>query len=109
MEFIIQRINMDKHRLIITTHSPYLLTTLDNLIQAKTIADQKPFLRNEISALVPAASWLAFEQVSCYYFSEGSCHSTLDPEMPSIGPSNIDDVSVALSQTFETLLSLKYS
>ena len=109
MEFIIQRINLEQDRLIITTHSPYLLTTLDNLIQAKTIADQKPFLRNEISALVPAASWLAFERISCYYFNEGSCRSTLDPEISSIGPSNIDDVSVALSQTFETLLSLKYS
>ena len=108
MEFIIQRINLEQDRLIITTHSPYLLTTLDNLIQAKTISDQKPFLRNEISALVPAASWLAFERISGYYFSEGSCRSTLDPEMSSIGPSNIDDVSVSLSQTFETLLFLKY-
>ena len=36
IEFIIQRVNQAQNdKLIITTHSPYLLTTIDNLIQAE--------------------------------------------------------------------------
>jgi len=94
MEFIIQRINLDQDRLIITTHSPYLLTALDNLIQAKSIADQKPSLRDGLMHWCRPLRGSLLSGLSSYYFSEGGCQATLDPEMPSIGPSNIDDVSV---------------
>jgi hypothetical protein len=33
----------------------------------------------------------------------------LDNELKSIGPSNIDDISEELSETFENLLTLRYS
>jgi len=108
IEFIISKVNHSGDRLIITTHSPYTLTAIDNLIQAKSAYDKHPELKNEIINTVPENLWIDFNKVSCYYFEDGFCRSTLDNEDQSIGPSNIDDVSEDLGKTFDRLLELKY-
>lgn len=109
VEFIIDRINQSKDKLIVTTHSPYLLTSIDNLIQAGNIGKDKPQLRAEVEKLVPYSLWVDFDLVSCYFFDNGFAKSTLDTEINSIGSSNIDDVCTELSETFESLLTLKYA
>ncbi len=108
-EFIIRRINQSGDKLIITTHSPYLLTTIDNLIQAENAARTNDLLKAKVEKLVPSSLWINFDNVSCYYFNDGTAKSTLDHEIRSIGPSNIDDVSAELGETFENLLTLKYA
>jgi predicted ATP-dependent endonuclease of OLD family len=109
IEFIIGRVNQSNDKLIITTHSPYLLTSIDNLIQAGNIFEKNKALKSEIERLVPENLWLNFDNVACYFFNDGLAKSTLDAEISSIGPSNIDDVSLDLSETFESLLTLKYA
>lgn len=109
IEFIIRRTKQSEDKLIITTHSPYLLTSIDNLIQAGNLVNEKPELKNKVEEIVPSTLWLDFENVSCYYFSDGKSTSTLDNDLKSIGPSNIDDISEELSETFEDLLTLRYS
>lgn len=109
IEFIISRVNQSNDKLIVTTHSPYLLTSIDNLIQAGNVAEDKPELRNQVEKLVSPSLWINYDNVACYYFNDGNSKSTLDAEIKSIGPSNIDDVSTDLSETFEKLLTLKYS
>ncbi len=108
VEFIMERINRSADKIIITTHSPYLLTAIDNLIQAQNIVSAASEMSAEVNALVPSRYWINYDRVSCYYFDGGECRSTLDDEMKSIGPSNIDDVSIKISDTFEKLLVLKY-
>jgi predicted ATPase len=108
LELIINNVSFSKDKLIITSHSPYLLTTLDNLIQAKNAQESNKEISQKVSKLVPQRFWVDFENVACYYFDKGTVRSTLDYETKSIGPSNIDDVSIELSETFEKLLALKY-
>lgn len=107
-EFIVERVNQSGDKLIITTHSPYLLTSIDNLIQAGNVSKSNPQSSKKIEKLVPSSLWIDFDSVSCYFFNDGGAKSTLDLEIHSIGPSNIDDVSTELSETFENLLTLKY-
>lgn len=109
IDFIIERVKISEDKLIITTHSPYLLTSIDNLIQAGNIVKERPQLENEVAKLVVSSRWIDYENVACYYFSNGTSRSTLDSELKSIGPSNIDDISEELSETFENLLALRYS
>jgi predicted ATPase len=108
IEFIVSKASQNKSKLIITTHSPYTLTAIDNLIQAKNAFEQHPELKEEINKVVPENLWVDFNKVSCYYFEDGRCRSTLDMESRSIGSSNIDDVSESLGATFDQLLALKY-
>lgn len=109
IEFIIKRTKKSEDKLIVTTHSPYLLTSIDNLIQAGNVARERPQTIEELEQVVDPAMWIDYENISCYYFNEGTARSTLDNEYKSIGPSNIDDVSEKLGQTFENLLTLRYS
>lgn len=108
IEFIIGRLNRSTDKLIITTHSPYLLTSIDNLIQAQNVISQNPDDLRNVSKLVPEEYWIDYNNVSCYYFDGGTGRSTMDNETKSIGPSNIDNVSEKLSSIFEQLLALKY-
>ena len=109
IEFIVERINKSKDKLIITTHSPYVLTSLDNLIQASNAAKTSPDQKEKVAEIVPEEKWVDFDRVSCYYFEDGTCRSTLDTENQTIGASNIDDVSEELGKTFDQLLEFKYA
>lgn len=109
IEHLIQKTQSAKDKIIITTHSPYVLTTLDNLIQAKNTVDKKPESKEIVEQIVSSKGWVDFKNVSSYYFESGNCKSTLDKESKSIGASNIDDVSISLGETYEKLLEIKYS
>lgn len=109
VEFIVERINKSKDKLILTTHSPYVLTSLDNLIQASNAAKAHPEQSKKVEKIVVEAKWVDFDRVACYFFENGSCRSTLDQENQTIGASNIDDVSETLGKTFDQLLELKYA
>ncbi len=109
IEFIVERINKSKDKLIVTTHSPYVLTSLDNLIQASNAAKADPEQKEKVAEIVPEEKWVDFDRVACYYFEDGTCRSTLDTENQTIGASNIDDVSEELGKTFDELLELKYA
>ena len=109
LEFLVERINQSQNKLIITTHSPYILTALDNLIQADNVVRRNPDAKEEVKKLVPRERWVDFDRVACYYFENGRCRSTLDEEYRSIGPSNIDDVSEELGKVYDQLLNLEYA
>ncbi len=109
IEYIVGRLNQSGDKLILTTHSPYLLTAIDNLIQAQNVISQYHDEYDKVTKLVPEEYWIKYDNVSCYYFDVGASRSTMDDETKSIGPSNIDNVSEKLSATFEQLLALKYA
>ncbi|WP_431213803.1 AAA family ATPase [Puia sp. P3] len=77
VDFLISRIKEAHDKLIITTHSPYLLTAIDNLIQADNVVKENSAAATEaVADLIPTARWINFDQVSCYYFDRGTCRST---------------------------------
>jgi len=108
LEFIIERIRRTSDKLIITTHSPYILTSLDNLVQAGNVGSD-PKKAEAVSEIVPKTLWTDFERVKGYFFDNGTAISTLDDELRSVGPSKIDNLSDDLAYTFDALLNLKYN
>lgn len=109
VNFIIERINKHQDKLIITTHSPYIITSLDNLIQADNAVKRNPEAEAKVEEIVPKSHWVDFDRVSCYYFKDGKCLSTLDKEYRSIGPSSIDDASINIGKTYDELLEIEYA
>lgn len=109
VEFLVRKTKASGDKLIITTHSPYVVTTIDNLVQAGNVAAAKPEAKEELASLVSPDLWLDYNKVTCYFFDNGSCRSTLDSEMHSIGPSNLDEVSTQIGEAYERMLELKYS
>ncbi len=107
LEYIVKRVARSKDKVIITTHSPYILTSLDNLVQADNVAKYSKIV-DRLSEIVPRDLWTDFDQVTCSFFEDGLAKSTLDQELRSLGPSNIDGVSEELGEIFDRLLNMRY-
>jgi hypothetical protein len=95
-----------KLNLFITTHSPYVLSTLNVLLRAGQLAADK--LRNGANGIVvnPLEA-LASESVGAYYMDQNKCHSIIDKETGLIDGSGIDDVSGEIAEQFDALNSLR--
>lgn len=93
---------------ITTTHSPYILSAFNNLIQAGTLAQERPELADEINKIIPKESWINCEDVSAYVLENGTARSILDEEWKGIVADEIDKASQVIGDEYERLLELKY-
>lgn len=95
---------------VVTTHSPYILTALNNLIQASNAwyaaSAEHAF---EIHRVVPRSEMVDFDDVTAYMVDKGSVTSILDSEYRLIQADAIDAVSTHFSSKFEKLLELEMS
>ena len=86
--------------LYITTHSPYVLAVLDNLITAYDVRDKQTEF--DANLLIP------FEDVSAYFIKDGLAHDLRDVENRIIVAEELDSVSEQNAMEFDHLLDLKY-
>ncbi|MDO8586810.1 MAG: ATP-binding protein [Armatimonadota bacterium] len=93
---------------IITTHSPYILTAFNNLLEAgrlnSTLTKAKVKRLREI---VPPEQMLKAEEFRAYSLNEGKAQSICCDETGLIATNVIDDVSEALSVQFDSLLEIE--
>mgnify|MGYP003430092928 FL=1 len=86
------------NRLIITTHSPYILSVLNNLIYAGKLK----------SKFIDENLYLHFENISAYSLSNNKAKSILNKENNLIDANYIDDVSNDIANIFDKLLDEEY-
>lgn len=94
--------------LTVTTHSPYIISAFNNLIQAGTLADEKGEFADEITEIIPRESWIKFKDVSAYVLEGGSVRSIINSEWQGIDAEEIDKASDEIGDEYERLLELKY-
>lgn len=109
VEYLIEKCTKRDNQLIITTHSPYILAALCNLIEAKNIVKHQPEQYNEVAKLVPPQYWLDFDDVAAYFVGNGTVRSIRDEEYQNIDANPLDDVSNDLGGIYDQLLDLKYA
>lgn len=111
---IVELVNKSRSEIVITTHSPYVLSIIDSLIYAndvykKAIASGKKNLKDKVLRLVKKATQIDYEKVATYCFNaDGSVVPTNDPEMRSTGSFAIDEASNVTSKLFNKLMSIEY-
>lgn len=86
-------------KLFITTHSPYVLTALNTLLEAGKVAKE-----NLPERLVPLA--ITPGSVACYHLDHGTCHDIVDHELDLISASTIDSASSDILREFEQVSRL---
>ena len=101
-----------KGKIVITTHSPYVLSTIDNLIFGYKILaetkDKKTTVAKKIKEIIPSWSLVNFKEVSSYFFSsDGIVKPIKDNDLKTIGAEYIDEASDILSFTFNELCKLE--
>lgn len=96
-----------KSRMLITTHSPYVLSTINNCLLAGYTA-RSGEVADKVKTFVDESIWLEREHVSAYSIDNGRCLSIMN-EDGLIEASYLDSVSFEISDEFSSLLDLGYS
>ena len=93
---------------ILTTHSPYILTSFNNLLQAGMLAaDADEEKVKAIEKLVPKSRFIQPEEIAVYSVADGYCKSIMDESTGLIDANIIDEVSNELAVQFDELLDLE--
>lgn len=106
IKFIIEKCSQDKSRAFLTTHSPYILTSLNNLMQAFIIGENNAEKVNEI---IDKKYWLNPKEVSAYMLTTDGTAENIIAEDGLIMTEKIDAVSDVLNGLYDKLLDIKYS
>ena len=92
---------------VITTHSPYVLTSFNNLIEAGQAARNNPALKGEIAKIIPEQYWISEGDFKAYAIEDGNLKSILN-ESGFIEGNYLDQVSEVIGNEFDALLRLEY-
>jgi hypothetical protein len=95
-------------RFTVTTHSPYILSTFNNLIEASQVVTAKPELRDEVAKLIPERYWVKSSDFKAYCIHDGNLESIMDSETGLISGNYLDRVSETIGFEFDELLRLGY-
>ncbi|MEP7143325.1 MAG: AAA family ATPase [Ferruginibacter sp.] len=98
--------NEVKNQLVITTHSPYILTSLNNLMYAYKVGQENS---EEVETIIEKKYWLNPDDVSVYRLSDGHCENIMDEELKQIKVEKIDEISEVLSAQWHKLADLNFN
>ena len=108
LKYLIENCTKGDNRLIITTHSPYILTALNNLIQAHNVVKKNPEMADEVAKIVSPQYQIDFEDVGVYFIANGTAKSIMNIENQLIDANALDEVNNDISEDFGKLLQLEF-
>jgi predicted ATPase len=97
--------NKKAHNFVLTTHSPYILTAINNAIMASEAA--KKAGKEAVNKIMDLDYSIKYEDVRAYTIRDGRVESIMDEESRLIGASVIDSVSDEFDNVFDSLINLQ--
>jgi predicted ATP-dependent endonuclease of OLD family len=99
--------NVYNNQIIITTHSPYILSSFNNLLYAHQVGTNKVGDEREaVASIVNSKSWIDPDRISAYFISENGYESIIDEELKLIQAEKIDSASSIINDKFNDLFNL---
>lgn len=96
--------NNGQNRMLITTHSPYILGTINNLLYADKIA---PFVDGrKLEEVVPSKNRLPFRDLSAFFIEGGRVVSCVDEVENQICNEVIDGASDQINRDYDEMIAL---
>lgn len=92
------------HSILVTTHSPYVLGTLNNLLYADTIPKN---LKDTASLIIPSQLWINSNRFSAWFVKNGSIEDCLDQNIHLIQNEKLDEISKVINKDFDKLFDLE--
>jgi energy-coupling factor transporter ATP-binding protein EcfA2 len=96
--------NGTENSLVLTTHSPYILETINNSIYADTIRKSGKNSKH----LIPEEYQISYDNVSAYQIENGEIHSIMDDDIKQINPAAIDKCSQKITDIFTKLTDIDF-
>lgn len=95
--------NLNKNQIVITTHSPYILSSCNNLLYAFSLGQQK---REQVAAIIEQSYWLDPQRLKAFMVAAGTIDSIMDEETKLLEIAAIDSASEIILETFDQLFNL---
>jgi AAA15 family ATPase/GTPase len=103
--------NAFEHSFFITTHSPYILTAINNLVAGQDAYDKANGDKDKLKRLekfLPKDELIRLEDVSAYTLNKGKLESIIDMENRLIGANLLDAVSDEFDLAFGVATEILY-
>lgn len=97
-----------KFQIIVTTHSPYILSSFNNLLEAGKLLDEKPEQSEAIKNIVPEREIINPNLLIAYSINEGINKLIIDDESKLISQTVLDSVSDEIAIEFGKLLDIEF-
>ncbi len=100
----------DKNKTIhiaFSTHSPYILSSLNCLLFAYEVANKNTNLKEKVETIIPNKFWLDINKFNAFKVENGEVFSIIDKETNLILTESIDEVSEEIGILFDSLLDLE--
>lgn len=91
------------HCVFITTHSPYVLGALNNLIYAGQASDN---VKNAVNNIVDTALWVHRGSISAWCLDNGTAQPCINVESDLIQNELIDGISNVINDQFDQILAI---
>lgn len=107
MKYLVDRTMNCSNKMLITTHSPYTLTSLNNMMYAYELGQEHG---EEVENVMDKKYWLNPAEVSAYMMKEdGTCEDIMDYDESGtlIKAEKIDDISDTLNKQFDELINIE--
>lgn len=104
-EFIALICNGGNNQLFLTTHSPYILGTINNLLYADKLSEIVAV--DELTKIINKNRWLVFKKINALFVKDGHISSCVDEGFQSIENEVIDGASKIINQDYEKMMELK--
>lgn len=95
-------------QIIVTTHSPYILSSFNNLMQAGRLIKLKPDYIEKINEIVPPEEQISPNILTAYSLNQGKKESLIDEESTLISQTILDSVSNEIAMEFGNLLDIEF-
>lgn len=95
--------NLNNNQIIITTHSPYILTSINNLAYAFLVSKNNA---KKISSIIDPSVWIKTQSLKAYFVEEGNVRNIIDEEFQLIKAEEIDYASSLINEEFGKMESI---
>lgn len=103
IKYLVKNCLFDRKNLIITTHSPFILASINNLLLAY---DKGQKHDKEVNKIIKKESWLNPKNFIAYELKNGKAKLIMDDKLGQIADNMIDSVSDTFADEFDKLLDL---
>jgi predicted ATP-dependent endonuclease of OLD family len=90
--------------MLVTTHSPYVLGSFNNLLYADSLTKDA---RREAEEVIPKHFWIKSDAFDAWFVKDGIILNCMDSELNIINNEIIDGISSVINDTYDKLFELR--
>jgi len=110
VELLAEKVLSNGHKVIITTHSPYILTSINNLLFASKIQEEYPESKTELTEVSGLKSFISSSDIAVYDLSieqdTDYCTNLIDEDTGMIPDNELDSASEEIIEVFDRLMGV---